>query len=606
MNTDNAVQTEESANQYDAPEILEREAIPHASFLESWLLKHLDLLAIAIVAAGFVLRIFAAARSYLNPDEALHYVILNQASAFLAYKASLGNAHPPLIYLVVYYWHFLGQSELMLRLPSVIAGTAFCWLFYKWMGLVFGRAASWIGLILAAFSPSLIHLSAELRGYALLLVCVSGALYFLERAFAEKSVRLMWGFTAFLYLAILSHYSAAFFALATGVYVLARIADSHLPRRAVIAWAIGQTGALAIYAFLYITHLSKIKSSLAMWSTSFGTTYFHQDSINLFTFTWQNTFSIFLFLFGQPPVALVMLLCSVAGMGFLLYKGLLSRPDSSPTNRLGILLIFPFIGVWCAAIAGIYPYIGSRHTVFLAPFAIAAASYILAGATGKKMWAGLLVATLLMVVANTDHWVAPPEEATESQSKALMASAVHYLDQSIQAGDYILSDYQSSPPFRFYFCGPKVFFPTEDFHGGYFDFTCKGKSVVTLPVYKLIPQTFPKEFQKMARAHGLKPGERVWVYQTGWGLDLGTELAGHDAAFRCLAPSKFGERITVTPFVVGPDLMPESSLRGLLSSAAFLPKPNKTISIFPHCLGTLRYTWHPGIRSIIRLGRLGN
>ena len=163
-----------------------------------------------------MLRVLAATRSYLNPDEALHYLLLNQPSAFLAYKASLTNAHPPLIYMVVYYWHFLGRSEWMLRMPSVVAGTAFCWMFYKWMGLAFGRAASWIGLILATFSPAMIALSAELRAYALLLFWLSSALYFLERAFAEKSAPLMWTSPSFSTSRFFRTIPAAFFAVATG------------------------------------------------------------------------------------------------------------------------------------------------------------------------------------------------------------------------------------------------------------------------------------------------------------------------------------------------------------------------------------------------------
>ena len=99
------------------------------------------------------------------------------------------------------------------------------------MALAFGRAAGCVGLILASFSPALVALSAEVRAYALLLFCIGGALYFLERAFVQDSVRQMWDFTAFLYLAILSHYSAVFFAAAAGVYALARIADSHLPAK---------------------------------------------------------------------------------------------------------------------------------------------------------------------------------------------------------------------------------------------------------------------------------------------------------------------------------------------------------------------------------------
>ena len=269
MNIESTLQAEENAAHDLDPAAIGQNSTPRAKGVEGWIAERLNVLAFVVVAIGFVLRFLVATRSYLNPDEALHYVLLNQPSAFLAYKASLTNAHPPLIYLVVYFWHFLGRSEWMLRLPSVVAGTAFCWMFYKWMGLAFGRAASWIGLILATFPPAMIQLSAELRAYALLLFCLSSALYCLERAIVNKSVRLMWGFSAFLYLAILSHYSAVFFAIAAGVYVLARIADDQLPRKVMTAWAIGQAGALGIYAFLYITHISKLKDSIVVWSAPF-------------------------------------------------------------------------------------------------------------------------------------------------------------------------------------------------------------------------------------------------------------------------------------------------------------------------------------------------
>lgn len=556
------IHAEEEARRDAAPKIIKGDPVPRAGFLERRLIRHSDALALAVVAGGFVLRIFAATRSYLNPDEALHYILLNQSSAFLAYKASLTNAHPPLIYLVLYYWRFLGRTELMLRLPSVLAGTAFCWMIYKWLGLAFGRAASWIGLLLVTFSPAMVALSAELRAYALLLFCIGGALYFLERAFAENSVRKMWCFSGFLYLAILSHYSAVFFALAAGVYALARIADSHLPRKAIIAWACGQAGALGICAFLYETHLSKIKTSIAVWSMSFGTAYFHPDTVSIFTFTRENTFGIFLFLFRERYAALLMLGCFMAGLVYVFARGLLSRQGNSESSRLGIMLLLPFLAVWCAAIAGIYPYVGSRHTAFLAPFAVAAASYLLAAVLGQRLWAGILVASLLLAVSNTSHESVPTEEMTEKQSPALMVSAVGYLEHSVPHADHILVDYQSSLPMAYYLCGPKVIFPIETFSGNYFDYACKGYSVVSLNMWKVIPQNFQLQFEKMARSHSLRSGDRVWLYQTGWGADVGTELAGHDPAFRCLAPKKFGGGITVTPFIVGPDLSPEPPLGG--------------------------------------------
>ena len=206
---------------------------------------------------------------------------------------------------------------------------------------------------------------------------------------------------------------------------------------------------------------------------------------------------------------------------FLFGRDLLSRQGNLKSNRLGLLLSLPFFAVWCAAIAGIYPYVGSRHTVFLAPFAIAAASYLMAGVSGQRMWAGMLIAAFLMVVSNSSHASGPTEEMAGNGTPALMASAISYVEQSAPQGDHILVDYQSSLPLAYYLCGPRSIFPIEMFHQNYFDFTCKGYSVVSLHVWKLIPQNLRSQFHQMALSRGLEPGDRVWIYQTGWGAILG-------------------------------------------------------------------------------------
>ena len=50
-----------------------------------------------------------------------------------AYRSSLNLAHPPLLILLLNMWRRLGTSELFLRLPSVVAGTIFCWIFFRWL-----------------------------------------------------------------------------------------------------------------------------------------------------------------------------------------------------------------------------------------------------------------------------------------------------------------------------------------------------------------------------------------------------------------------------------------------------------------------------------------
>src|SRR5271165_4553145 len=92
-----------------------------------------NLAAALITLLGFLARLWTASGTFLNPDEALHFRLANQVSLDLAYKAALTAAHPPLLILFLHFWRVLGTSELWLRLPSLLAGTVFCWMFYKWL-----------------------------------------------------------------------------------------------------------------------------------------------------------------------------------------------------------------------------------------------------------------------------------------------------------------------------------------------------------------------------------------------------------------------------------------------------------------------------------------
>lgn len=198
--------------------------------------------AIVVLLAGFLARLWKASGTFLNPDEALHFRLANQPSLALAYKESLTASHPPLLTLVLYFWRFFGTSELWLRLPLVLAGAAFCWMFYKWLSNAVGYLAGFIGLLLAALLPPMVVLSAEIRQYPLLLVFLASALYFLDDAFARKSVGRMAAFSLCLYLAMLSHYSAFLFAAALGIYALLRMFAERPPASVGWLWAIGQLG----------------------------------------------------------------------------------------------------------------------------------------------------------------------------------------------------------------------------------------------------------------------------------------------------------------------------------------------------------------------------
>ena len=560
MSVETVDQPESTAEQQSSPEKHERGLQSTLGSAERWLERRLDLVALVVVFCGLVLRIIAAAKTYLNPDEALHYLIINQTSAFDTYKVSLTNAHPPLIYLVVYFWHFFGRSELMLRMPSLLAGTAFCWFVFQWVMRVFGKSAGLIGVIVCAFSPALIALSAELRAYSLLLVWVAAAVHFLARAFEEtdaaRQVRYLWFFSASLCLAILTHYSAIFLAAALGLYVLARMADSRWTMRAVVTWIEGQAIALAVCGALYVTHISKIKTSITAWSTMYDSNFYHPVGGNLLEFTSANTHGIFLFLFGDPWVAAIMLFSFLASIFYLFGRDFRRRDGGDPLRCAGILVLLPFAAVWGASLKGLYPYVATRHTSILAPFAIASASCFLSLVGRKKLLAGVLLAGILMVASSLSPTVPEGGISPWNENRELMYSAVKFLKESSPPKGPILMDFQTALHAYYYLCGSQNIPPADPYQRDYFRFHCAGFTVYSLHMWKMIPGNFQAEFKKMALASGLKPGDPVTVFQSGWGRNLGAELPKEQPQFRCFEARMFGDNISVSSFIVGPDLLP--------------------------------------------------
>src|SRR5207248_11746267 len=174
---------------------------------------------------GLRVRLFAEHSRFLNADEAMHYLFSLQQSFIATYQASLHTARPPLLIIVLHYWSLISSSDFLLRIPSVIAGTATGWLIYAWLRRVANASTALIALSLLLFSPALIYLSFEVRQYALVMAFMAAALYFLDRALMEDSAGLMAASVSFLYLALLTHYCALIFALCVGCYTLTRLAS---------------------------------------------------------------------------------------------------------------------------------------------------------------------------------------------------------------------------------------------------------------------------------------------------------------------------------------------------------------------------------------------
>lgn len=535
--------------------------------LEKWLQAHPDLAVVIVLSLGLLVRIRAASGIFLDPDEALHFFEANKNSLAAAYQASLIISHPPLLVLLLHYWRVFGTSEIVLRSPSIIAGTLLCWVAFKWLTVLFGRTVGWIGLIFVTFLPPAIALSTEVRQYALLLVFATSAAYLLERALAENSAKLMAVSLLCLYLAMLSHYSAFLFAAAIGGYVILRLATQRVNTRVVALWIAGQIGGLGIAALLYVTHLRHLGERYGgaqatrgwMGGAYLHNSYFDSTHTNLLLFVLARTGGVFQYVFGQLVVGDLAYPLYIVGIVFLLRRKFASARLGVDPRLLGIFLLLPFALNCAAALAGRYPYGGTRHSSFLLIFAIAGVSVFLAKITEDRMGRGVAAAIVIVALCNIFVTHHQPYMSRPDQSIAQMDGTIEFMHRHISPADAIFVDNQTSILLGHYLCQQKPF-EFDRSVPGFRSIQCGGYRVIATggEDFRFTAERFLRRWNEMVPKYGLRSGQPVWIVQAGWNIDLTQELQ-KAPQFRQMKPESFGRNISIFKLIVGQPMPQEAA-----------------------------------------------
>jgi hypothetical protein len=509
-----------------------------------------DILAAVTVAAGLSLRLWLAHATYFNTDEAWHFAVANQNSLVAAYKASLTLAHPPLLVLVVYFWKHFGTSDVMLRLPGVLAGSIFCWIFYKWLERLFGDTVALVGLILAALLPPMIALSAELRQYDFLLMFAMLAAYFLERAFDENSAAMMLLSSVSLYLAMLSHYSAFLFAASLGLYAILRIA-AHRPRTPVIAvWGVGQFIGVMLSAFLYKTHIANLRSVypgdplrrfgdfyIADW-------YFHAGRESLAHFLYRGTFGVFRFTFGHTGAGQIAAVLFVAGVCLLIFRS----PKDFPAGRsAAALLVVPFVLNWAAVAAGFYPYGRTRQCIYLALFGLAGASVAIARLAKNHTAGAAASAVVIVAICQIFGTVQGRDMLSVSEQRRMhFDQAVEFVRNNISPPDVILTDRATSFQLVHYLC-PQTELSLDVLTEGFGTFHCRGLQIRSAAPGDgaLTAESLSAQWHELQQSPSVPPANQIWVVQGGWASGLGEALRDEFPTFATVEPRSFGQYLEI-------------------------------------------------------------
>lgn len=507
-----------------------------------------------LLILGLLVRLWHASGTFLNSDEVMHFAAANQLTWLQTYKASLAISHPPLLIFVERVWRVLGTSELMLRMPSILAGMAFCWFTFRWAEMLFEKSVAWTIFTFVLFLPSTIELSTEIRQYALFLAFAMGSAYFLERALAKDSAGTILLSGICLWLAIGSHFSAFLFAPALGIYAIWRMWSSR-PRLSVIsAWIAGQLAALGLCAFLYFSQIRQLSQYFGgqdptqgwMGTAYLSHSYFVPGKVNPLVFIVGRTVGVFQYVFRQLAVGDLGFILFLIGVVFIFRQ----RPVSArvTSRQIGCLLLLPFAINCAAALVRVYPYGGTRHSCMLIPFALAGVSVALAELLRRKVFVAIVAALVISLVCHLSTAKELPYVAPDAQQSAHMQAAMAFIQQIPQA-EPIFADVQTNLLLGHYLCNRRPVVADRAVPG-FVSYECGGHRVIASTTkYIFTARSFYNQWQEMIGKYHLQPGSKIWVAQMGWYTYLEFELENFPQ-FQ-ITPHDFGPQIQIFSLAVG-------------------------------------------------------
>ncbi len=475
--------------------------------LQRWLSLIANLTVLALIVAAVIAQLSAARDTALNADEALHFELVNYPSLAAALRRVVTNAHPPLFFLVLYFWIRLGRSELFLRLLPIVFGGGFLWFLYRWVSRLFGQASGLIAFFVVFFSPAWLPLSSELRDYSLSLLLIVASLYAFESALEASSPRRMVLFAVVLSLAILTHYGVLFVVASLFVYAALRLYQRRSPRGVALAWAGSQGIAALLYLVLYFTQVRKLRGgnleSRAM-NSWLSTGYFQTTEHNPLAFVGRQIEEIFAYLLGPRPIAIVGLVLAAGGVFLLVAR----RRGSA------VLLALPWVLGALAGLLRLYPFSSTRHSIYLLPFASAAI-----GVTLSTLIAGKLPLAYLATLTLFPFYRPGPLLPEAPRNLSRINVAIGEIRKRVPEGSLVFSDYNTYLLLRYYL-GRDSFSAEEPGSGGFSERDSGGYCVVGDPNWSLNSKTFAEQFAKFISLYRLPPGQHLWVMCWGFEFDV--------------------------------------------------------------------------------------
>lgn len=342
----------------------------------------MPVLALAIFTAATRLRDLGV--HWIHADEGIYFEAAYASSGDFARLVAL-NAHPPGYYLLLRVLAWLQLDWTAMRAVSTVASAATVFVGFLVGRRLFGAFAGIAVAVLLFLAPSATVLSQVMRPYALQLLLLSVASWFLLRAWASQRCRDWWAYGVAALAALSLQYGTVVFLAAAAV---ASLAVRNVPRRTLLAIAAVHAAIGAAVAALWFLHVSpRLMGSAVQQSAQDG--WLGEHFVGSAVEALANLVAVHRYLFGAE-------FGGVAAVGFGLGLAVLfgARPRFAVLTAAAIAVAVALSGL------RLYPFGPSRHSAYLA----AVAAPVIGGGVAWLATRGVRGAAVAAVVVALALW----------------------------------------------------------------------------------------------------------------------------------------------------------------------------------------------------------
>ncbi len=329
---------------------------------------------IVIFFCSWLLRWWGLNSYTLSSDELIHLFVANANSLEgVAQNTRLIVAHAPLYYFLLFGFTKLGANDAIFRYIMILFGMLYIWLSYYMGKRLLGTSGGLFLAFLGAFGMAPVVLSQVLREYVVLLsleILLILAFLSLVKKFSREAALVYFPLSA---MSLLLSYPSVFVLSGFGVVMLVDALVNKVEKKQVLILVFGNLALGGIFLFLYLFSIlgwyelrsPYITHSFESWISS---GWLLRDSpVTIAAVAIRNFFSMFVY-FSYPSIPIV------SGLIILFIFGVAVMIRKSAFAILGVLFISVSLNI-SASLWGKYPFIASRHSVFLMPLILLVAAY---------------------------------------------------------------------------------------------------------------------------------------------------------------------------------------------------------------------------------------